>query len=87
MHHHRQVENLDFCLKQYWHSLLITYLPCPNLTTSIAARLYLAPAGGLFAFLVIGSPNLTSSIAARLYLAPAGGLYAFPGNNLIFLSK
>ena len=49
----------DFCLEKYGYPLVITYLSWPNLTTSIAARLYLAPAGGLFEFLGIGSPILT----------------------------
>ena len=34
-------------------------LSWPNLSTSIAACLYLAPAGGLFVFLDISLPNLT----------------------------
>jgi len=38
---------------------VLTCLTWPNLTTNIAARLHLAPAVGLFAFLNIDLPHLT----------------------------
>ncbi len=82
------VQCLDFCLEKYGYSLAITYLSWLNLTTIITARLYLAPAGGLFATLALAHlcwPNLTMSIAVCLYLVPAeGGLFVFPGYNPTF---